>query len=213
MKQVPQPTIERLITYYRYLEKISVFDEVDYISSLELGKKVGISAANVRKDFSHFGEFGCKGVGYHVDNFKRSIKKILGFDREWPMILVGVGNLGSALVNYRGFRRMGLKFVAAFDCDLNKIGNRIGNLRVRSNKELDDFVQKTGVEMAVLTVPANEAVDVANQLVRSGIRGIWNFAPVPIELNLEEEIIVFSDDISSGLASLMYRTKTKSNTE
>lgn len=181
MKSVPQPTIERLIVYYRYLEKIAHFDEIEVISSHQLGQSVGASAAKVRKDLSYFGEFGCKGVGYDVKNLKKRLGEILGFNKIWSMILVGTGNLGRALVNYQEFVRMGLHFAGIFDCDLSKIGNRVGELVVKSNHEIKEVVQKREIKIAVMAVPASEAHQVGKSLVDAGIKAIWNFAPVPLK--------------------------------
>lgn len=203
MIAVPQPTIERLVVYYRYLRKKSQYDEIKVVSSLQIGKNVGVSAANVRKDLSYFGEFGRKGVGYNVNNLLKRLEKILGFNKFWPIILVGTGNLGRALINYQGFEDMGFKIVAAFDCDLNKIGNRIGKITVKSVKELETIINKKRIRLAILTIPGEEAQNVVDKLVKAGIKAIWNFAPVP--LDVKEEITVISQDLSSDVASMIYR--------
>lgn len=208
MKDVPQPTIERLVIYYRYLKKLVAIDEEKVIPSLKLGKSVGVSAAQVRKDLSYFGEFGCKGVGYNVRTLKLCLERILGFNKSWPIILVGAGNLGRALVNYHGFKMMGFHIVEIFDCDLNKIGNRVGGLTVRSTKEIATFVNEKNIKIAVVAVPADEAQIVAEKLVDSGIKAIWNFAPVILKMN--KDVIVYYEDMACSLVSLAYRLQHNS---
>lgn len=207
MDGVPQPTIERLVIYYRYLKKLAAHDDDKVISSLDLGHSVGVSAAQVRKDLSYFGEFGCKGVGYNVSNLKKSLEQILGFNRNWPIVLVGAGNIGRALVNYPGFKVMGLNIIAIFDCDLDKIGNRVGGLIVKSNKEIERVIKDKGVELAIIAVPVDEAQGVAEKLVKAGIKAIWNIAPVT--LKLPDNVLVYYEDLASSLVTLTYRLSQK----
>ncbi len=199
---VPRPTIERLVTYYRYLERLVQTGEQEIVSSTQLGNGVGVSAAQVRKDLSYFGEFGYKGVGYDVQNLKNCLERILGFNQSWPIILVGTGNIGRALVNYPGFKLMGLNIVEIFDCSLDKIGNMVGNLTVRSNKEINRVVTEKKIKLAIISVPAQEAQPVAERLVNLGIKAIWNFAPV--SLKLPDDVIVYYEDLASSLVSLTY---------
>lgn len=202
MKGVPQPTIQRLVSYYRYLRKLTKIDEKEVICSKKLGKEVGTSSAQVRKDLSYFGEFGCKGVGYDVQSLKNSLEKILGLEKEWSAILVGAGNLGRALVNYQGFKKMGLNIVGVFDCDLNKIGNRVGDLVVKSDREILSVVEKEKAKIGILAIPDSEAQTVAEQLVEAGIKAIWNFAPIP--LRLADDVIIYYEDLASSIVTLIY---------
>ena len=134
MKGVPQPTLQRLVVYYRYLKKLAEMDEEKVVCSKKMGEDVGTSSAQVRKDLSYFGEFGCKGVGYEISTLMRCLERILGVNKRWKVVLVGAGNLGRALVNYQGFNRLGIEIVEAFDNDLDKIGNRVGALAVKNDK-------------------------------------------------------------------------------
>lgn len=203
MKGVPQPTIQRLVSYYRYLKKLVELDEEKVICSQKLGAAVGTSSAQVRKDLSYFGEFGCKGVGYDIFSLKNSLEKILGLNEGWSAILVGAGNLGRALVNYQGFKKMGLNIVGVFDCDLNKIGNKVGDLVVKSDREIAAVVDKEEAKIAILAIPDSEAQEVAEQLVDAGVKAIWNFAPVPLQLS--DGVIVYYEDLASSIVTLIYR--------
>lgn len=199
---IPRATIERLPLYYRCLDKLEIFEESDVVSSKELGGKLGIPSTQVRKDLSYYGEFGRRGVGYDVDALKRSIGKILGVDRKWPALLVGAGNLGRALVNYQGFNKMGLEIKEVLDADLVKIGNKIGNITVKSMKELKDVVEKGNIQVGIITVPVNGAQEVADQLINAGIKSIWNFAPT--RLITPDDILIRNEDLAVGIVSLIY---------
>ncbi|MEC9488453.1 MAG: redox-sensing transcriptional repressor Rex, partial [Halanaerobium sp.] len=174
-QQIPKTTIERLPLYYRCLGKLEKKD-IEVVSSKELGDQLGIPSTQVRKDLSYYGEFGRRGVGYEVTDLQRHLEKILGLNQTWPIVLIGAGNLGRALVNYEGFKRLGLQFELVFDADLGKIGNRIGNLEVYSIKELDERLENKSVRIGVIAVPAASAQEVANLLVKTGIKAIWNFS-------------------------------------
>lgn len=201
MKGVPQPTIHRLVAYYRHLKRLVGKDEKTVICSKKLGHDVGTSSAQVRKDLSYFGEFGCKGVGYDIQGLKKSLEVILGLNRSWPVVLIGAGNLGRALINYQGFKKMGLEIVEVFDYDLDKIGNNVGNLVVKNVKNLDSIIS-LGIQIAILAVPVEEAQGVAERLVKVGIKAIWNFAPTP--LNLPPDVIIYHEDLSSSLVGLVF---------
>lgn len=208
MKDVPEPTIKRLVQYYRYLEELLKRSEdgEKVISSVMLGEGVGVPATQVRKDLSYFGQLGCKGVGYEIASLKRKLEKIIGFNERWPVVLVGAGNLGRALVYYDRFKELGLNIVEVFDCDLNKIGNMVNGIKVKSTKEMKKIIKERDIKIAVITVPAEEAVIVAKNLIEAGIKAIWNFAPIPLNF---EEIIIISEDLSSGIGSVFYKLKQK----
>lgn len=205
MKQrdyIPKATVERLPLYYRCLDRMSTYENIDVVSSKELGGKLGIPSTQVRKDLSYYGEFGRRGVGYDVDGLKKSIARILGVNKLWSAVLVGAGNLGTALVNYGGFLTMGLKITDVFDIDLAKIGNRVGNIVVKDMKEIKETVKNNDISIGIIAVPAGEAQEVTEKLVEAGIRSIWNFAPT--RLIVPEEIIVRNEDLSVGIASIIY---------
>jgi redox-sensing transcriptional repressor len=204
---IPKATIERLPLYYRCLDKLSTFEDIKVISSKALGGRLGIPSTQVRKDLSYYGEFGRRGVGYDVQSLKRSVGKILGVNKNWPAILIGAGNLGRALVNYEGFKKMGLEITNVFDADLSKIGNKVGPITVKSIKKLEETVAGDKVKLGVITVPASAAQEVADQLVEVGIKAIWNFAPTRIKVPHDVELR--NEDLSIGLISLAYHLSRK----
>lgn len=199
---IPKATIERLPLYYRCLDRMSLFENVNVVSSKELGGKLGIPSTQVRKDLSYYGEFGRRGVGYEIGSLKKSIGKILGINKVWAAVLVGAGNLGRALVNYGGFSDMGLKITNVVDADLVKIGNMVGDITVKSMKELEDIVVKDDISIGIVAVPANAAQEVTDKLVAAGVKSIWNFAPT--RLKVPEEVPVRNEDLAVGIASLIY---------
>ncbi len=199
---IPKATIERLPLYYRCLDKLDKFENEDVVSSKELGGRLDIPSTQVRKDLSYYGEFGRRGVGYDVHDLKKSVGKILGVNKKWSAVLIGAGNLGRALVNYGGFSKMGLDIVSVFDVDLNKIGNKIGSITVESSKNMENIIKKNGIKLGIITVPADSAQEVANQLVESGIKAIWNFAPT--RLYVPDNVVVRNEDLAVGIVSLIY---------
>ena len=206
---IPQATIERLPLYYRFLDRLSIFQEVEVVSSKELGGKLGIASTQVRKDLSYFGEFGRRGVGYNVQNLKKSLGKILGVDHQWPAVLVGAGNLGRALVNYKGFRKMGLDIVSILDNDLNKIGNQVDEIQVESIKKIEDIVAEKNIKIGIMTVPGEAAQKVADMLTEAGIKAIWNFAPT--RLHVPDDVTVRNEDLAVGIVSLIYHLQEQEN--
>ena len=182
-KQIPDIVVGRLPVYLRALTHLAA-EGTQVTSSHELGKRLGISAAQIRKDLSHFGEFGKQGTGYNIAFLRDQLKRILRVDREWSVALVGIGDLGRALAHYGGFVDRGFRIVALFDNDPAKIGQKVGELEIMGMDTLTDVVRERGVQLAMLTVPAAHAQKVAEQCVAAGIRAILNYAP--ISLNLPE---------------------------
>jgi redox-sensing transcriptional repressor len=178
---VPKAVVGRLSLYLRELQRL-VRDEHETTSSTQIGKLLGFTDAQVRKDLAYFGQFGYPGIGYRCSELIVEIKRILGTDRDWPIALVGVGNLGRALLGYKGFNRQGFRIVAAFDMDPDKIGKTIGGLVVHRMDELAAIAEQLSIKMAMLSVPVEAAQPVAEQLVEAGISGILNFAPVTLSL-------------------------------
>ena len=187
-KHIPRATIQRLATYVQVLENFSR-DNVEVISSNPLAEACGVNGSQVRKDLAYFGEFGIRGVGYHVKSLIAAITSSLGVDREWRMALIGVGNLGKAILNHGEFRSRGFNIVGIFDCDPFKIGEEISGLEVVCTKRLKERVADLGVEIGIITTPPERAQRAANYLVGAGIKGIINFAPariaVPEHIHLE----------------------------
>ncbi len=207
-RSIPPVTINRLCLYHRCLEKIteqkdSLFSP--YISSSEISHLTGINPAQIRKDLAYFGEFGLRGIGYPARELQLELKKILGLDKVWSVIIVGAGNLGSALLGYEGFKRRGFLIKAIFDRDRSKIGRRIHNLRISSIDKMEEFIKEEHIDIGILVVPAESAQEVANIMVKSGIKAIINFAP--LRLSLPPEIKVNNVDLSIEFEGLTYHLK------
>lgn len=205
-EKIPEATITRLSLYSRYLSKMERL-HVQKVSSVEIAQGVKGTPAQVRKDLAYFGDFGMRGVGYNVTSLNNIIKEILGLDRQWRMILIGAGNLGSALTHYAGFEKRGFKISAAFDNDVNKIGMTLNGLPILPITKLVEYIEENDVDIAVLAVPESSAQDVADILCGTKIKGIMNFSPsslVPCE-NIEIRQV----DLAVSLEALSYRIKSK----
>jgi len=177
--KVPQPTIERLPIYYRSLLEM-LREGITTVSSEDLGSRIGINSAQIRKDLTYFGEFGRRGIGYQVEGLIEHIVRILGVEKERKMILIGVGNLGTALIKYRSFSAKNFRIVAAFDNNPEKIGQDIEGVQVYDLDSLAAIVREKNVEVGIVTVPAVEAQKAVDFLVEAGIKGILNFAPAQV---------------------------------
>ncbi|HOK80273.1 MAG TPA: redox-sensing transcriptional repressor Rex [bacterium] len=204
IRKIPQETIRRMALYLRSLKKLKE-QKFQIISSNKITAYLNVSPDQFRKDLSYFGPVGKPGVGYRVNNLIHHLEKILGIDRECRIILVGVGKLGSALLGYPGFLNFNFTIVAAFDSDKEKIGKIIGHVKIYDVSEMAKIVPRLGVQLAILTVPAENAQQVAEKLVSCGIRGILNFAPV--NLNLSQTIRVLNVDMATELMTLTYFAK------
>lgn len=178
--QIPRIIIGRLPLYLRALSRLKK-DGFHYASSRELGKLLDISAAQIRKDLSHFGELGKRGKGYEIDFLINKLNQILNTDTVWKMIVIGAGDLGSGLTRYGGFLNRGFKVDAIFDVDPEKIGRQIGGLVVKDILEMCDYVAKEEIQIAVLAIPAMDAQNVIDDLVEVGITAILNYAPIYIK--------------------------------
>ena len=176
---IPNPAVRRLSLYLRQLEAFQRKDRRT-VSSKQLGESLGLTDAQVRKDFAYFGQFGHPGVGYRVEDLIAQVRRILGTDKIWDVLMVGAGNLGRALLAYKGFEQKGFRIVAVFDNDPAKVGRKSGNLIIQSLGELDTTIRHLGIRLAIVAVPADHAQEVADELVSAGIRGILNFAPVSL---------------------------------
>lgn len=179
MKRIADSTVRRLSLYLRFLEEFEQSGQAT-VSSEELARRGGTTSAQVRKDLSSFGSFGKRGLGYAVPELAQHLREILGLEREWRIIIIGAGNIGTALAQYRGFRQRGFSVVAVYDRDPRKIGTRWDGVLVRDIARLAEDVATEPPEIAVITVPADDAQAVVDLLVRVGVRGILNFAPAPL---------------------------------
>ena len=179
--EIPDVVVRRLPIYARTLNYL-LAEGARSVSSQELGERINVTAAQIRKDLSWFGEFGKQGIGYDVEKLLGHINRILGLTREWPVVLVGFGNLGQAIAHYEGFREKGLDIVALFDADPNKVGMAVGNLHVRPDNEMAEVVRRAHARLAIVAVPANRAQDVVDRLVAAGVRAILNYAPIIVQV-------------------------------
>jgi redox-sensing transcriptional repressor len=200
----PKAVVGRVSLYLRQLEACQEQGLVT-VSSTQLGRPIGITDAQVRKDLAFFGQFGCPGIGYRVDDLSDALRRILGIDRDWPTALVGLGNLGQALCRYRGFANRRFRIVALLDNDPAKVGQRIDGLEVAPLDDLPGAVARLGIVLALLAVPASAAQEVAEKLAACGISGILNFAPKA--LVLPNRVSVVSVDLSVQLEHLAYKVQ------
>ncbi len=198
--KVPQATVPRLARYLRVLHKLER-ENVPKVSSKELAERLDANAAQIRKDFSYFGEFGVRGVGYEVSYLIGELSRCLGLDMEWNVVIVGVGKLGTALARYRAFREEGFKLVGLFDSSRYVVGTELDGLTVQPDKGLAAFVRENKIDIAIITVPAESAPLAAERAIEGGIKGIVNFAPVKLgpvpgvfirQVDLSTELMVVS---------------------
>jgi redox-sensing transcriptional repressor len=200
--KIPTATITRLSIYSRYLE-VMAQEGVKIIASDKLAEKCGINPAQIRKDLAYFGEFGIRGVGYFVKELLFEIKRILGLNKTWKMALVGIGNLGSALLAHQNFIRQGYEFAAVFDVEPAKVGRRLPSGQVIYHlDELERVVKENNIEIGVIATPANRAQAVAQSLIEAGVKAILNFAPT--QLQVIEGMAVENVDFTVKLDNLAY---------
>ena len=200
-KKVPEGTISRLFIYLREIAELTKMN-IHKISSAELGERTNLSDAQVRKDLGYFGQFGVSGSGYDTRELKASLEKILGKDKTWNVVVVGVGHLGSALLAYPGFKEHGLNIVTALDSDARKIGKQVKNVTIQSIDELPKAIKDKKVSIGIIAVPAKETQEVADKLIKAGVQCILNFAPTT--LIVPENVKVKDVDLSRELETLSY---------
>lgn len=203
-KKVSVAVIRRLPRYYRYLNDLLKV-EVKRISSKELSERMGITASQIRQDLNCFGGFGQQGYGYNVETLYNEIGKILGVERRFTTIILGAGNMGNALANYTNFQKRGFDLIGIFDINYNRVGQKVNGIEILHTDELDEFVKKNNVDIAILTVPSRNISEIAERVVELGVKGIWNFSPQ--DLKLSEGIMVENVHLSDGLAVLGYIIK------
>jgi len=200
-KQISKAVIKRLPRYYRYLGEL-MEDNVERISSNELSKKMHTTASQIRQDLNNFGGFGQQGYGYNVKYLYTEIGKILGLEEDHNIIIIGAGNLGQALANYAAFENRGFILKGIFDVNPRLQGVSIRGVPIRMMDDLKTFVQNNEIDIAVLTIPKEKAIEVANMLVENGVRAIWNFAHT--DLNLPDNVVVENVHLSESLMQLSY---------
>lgn len=198
---IPKKAIYRLSIYHRCLQRLQDNGQ-ETVSSTALAKVAGVKPAQLRKDLAYFGQFGTRGLGYPVETLGSMIRDLLGRERLQPVVLVGAGNLGSALLRYQGFQKEGFEVICAFDADPDAARSRGVAIPVRSEREIEEFVQAENVKLAILCVPASYAQLIANRLVAAGVQGILNFSPVMLEL--PDEVVVNNVDLALELEHLSF---------
>jgi len=198
---VPKAVVSRLSLYLRELQHL-LHDGSRTTSSTQLGSLLGLTDAQVRKDLAYFGQFGHPGIGYHCDELVREIKQILGTNHPWPVALVGVGNLGRALLGHRGFSHQGFQVVAAFDVDPTKVGRKIIGIPVYGLDELPRVVKEKGIRLGIVAVPPTSAQEAADRLVAAGVDGVLNFASVT--LTLPKNVSTVGVDLAMELEQLAF---------
>lgn len=198
---LPKKAIYRLSIYHRCLEKLAA-NQVATVSSTTLARAAGVNASQIRKDIAYLGQYGTRGLGYPVDTLMLSIRETLGRERFQPVVLIGAGNLGSALLRYQGFEKEGFQVIAAFDADPEAAIRRGISIPVHHESELERFITKESVKLAILCVPAGFAQTMANRLVEVGVQGILNFSPVL--LDVPKDVTVNNVDLALELEHLGY---------
>jgi redox-sensing transcriptional repressor len=201
--KIPEKTVTRLSIYLRCLEELEA-GGVTSVSSRQLAERFGLNSAQVRKDLAYFGQFGVRGLGYYIAELKHNLERILGLKQDWEVALVGVGNLGSALIAYKGFQARGFKIGMAFDADPAKVGQVVSDVPIVEIAKLVQTVRRKKVKIAVVAVPATAAQSVADLLVEGGVTAILNFAPA--QLTVPDGIKVQNVDLSVLLKTLSYHT-------
>ena len=203
-KNISMAVIRRLPKYHRYLSDL-LDKDVQRISSKELSDIIGFTASQIRQDLNNFGGFGQQGYGYNVEALHIEIGNILGLNKVYNAVLIGAGNLGQAIANYSGFRKAGFEIKALFDANPRMIGLKIRDFEVLDSEKIETFVEEKNIDIAILCIPKNGAQDVVDRLVNSGIKGIWNFAP--IDLEVPNGVIVENVNLTESLFTLSYLMK------
>ncbi len=201
--KIPEKTVTRLSIYLRCLEELEA-EGVASVSSRQMAERFGLNSAQVRKDLAYIGQFGVRGLGYYLAELKHNLERILGLKQDWEVALVGVGNLGSALIAYKGFQARGFKIGVAFDTDPARVGQVVGGVQVVETAKLVPTLRKKKVKIAMLAVPAPAAQSVADLLVEAGVTAILNFAPA--QITVPEGVKVQNVDLSVLLKTLSYHT-------
>ena len=209
-KEISKAVIKRLPRYYRYLGEL-IESGIERISSGELSDLMSVTASQIRQDLNNFGGFGQQGYGYNVKFLYEEIGKILGIDRIHPLIIVGAGKLGQALANYVKFEKRGFKIIGFFDNDPKLIGERVRGIDIKMITELPAFLVENEVEIAALTVPKDSALEIMETLTCHGIKGIWNFAHIDLNLKVPAGVIVENVHLSESLMRLSYRLTHSEN--
>lgn len=206
-RNISMAVIRRLPKYHRYLGDL-IRNDVDRISSKELGERIGFTASQIRQDLNCFGDFGQQGYGYNVKELHAQISNILGLSKDYKIIIVGAGNIGQALANYSNFDKFGFDISAIFDVNPKLIGIKIRDVEIKDIDTLDGYMSENEVAIAILCVPGRAAQNVCDTLTKNGIKAIWNFAPV--DLNVPDEIVIENVHLIDSLLTITCLLNEKS---
>lgn len=199
--RVSSAVVKRLPKYYRYLGMIA--DKgIIRVSSQELSNITGLTASQIRQDLNHFGGFGQQGYGYNVEELRSEIEKIIGINKQYKTVVIGLGNIGQAITQYEGFKDSGFKIQALFDKSPKMIGKKVSGMEIKKIDALEDYLKKNDVQIAILSVPAESSQEICDKLVAGGIKGIWNFAP--IDLKLPEGVVLENVHLDESLYTLTF---------
>jgi redox-sensing transcriptional repressor len=198
-RNISMAVIRRLPKYHRYLADL-LRNEVDRISSKELGERIGFTASQIRQDLNCFGDFGQQGYGYNVKDLHAQISSILGLTRDYKIIIIGAGNIGQALANYSNFEEFGFDIDAIFDVNPKLVGIKIRDIEIRDIDSMDSYIKDNDVAIAILCVPGRAAQGVCDVLAQNGIKAIWNFAPV--DLNVPADIVIENVHLIDSLLTI-----------
>ena len=201
-KKISMAVIKRLPRYYRYLGEL-LDNNITRISSKELSERMNITASQIRQDLNNFGGFGQQGYGYNVDYLYNEIRKILGIDQKKNMVIIGIGNIGQALANYSNFEKRGFYLIGLFDNNPRIIGNTVKGIEIKDIEVIEDFLKENHVDIAILTLPKNRVAKVVKDLVGYGVKGLWNFSPV--DLQVPDDVVVENVHLSDSLMTLAYK--------
>ncbi|WP_054252223.1 redox-sensing transcriptional repressor Rex [Neofamilia massiliensis] len=205
-KRISIAVIRRLPKYYRYLEELES-QGVKGVSSQELSELTGFTASQIRQDFNNFGGFGQQGFGYNVKSLKQAISDILAHDQVKNAVMVGAGNLGKTIAKYSGFKDCGLNLIGIFDRNPNNIGQELDGIQIQDVKKIEGFLEKKKVDIGIIVVDKESAQDICDILVKHGLKGIWNFAP--IDLDVEDDVYVENVSFTESLLVLSYFLNNK----
>ena len=200
-KDISMAVIKRLPKYYRHLAEL-LRNDVDRVSSKELSEKIGFTASQIRQDFNCFGGFGQQGYGYNVKELYNEISRILGLDKKYSTVIIGAGNIGQAIANYSRFDKFGFDLQGIFDVNPKLIGMRIKDVEIRDLDQMESFLGENKIDIGIICVPQAQAQKVADLLVENGVKGIWNFAPLDIEV--PENVSIENVHLSESLLTLVY---------
>ena len=200
-RKVSIAVIKRMPKYYRHLSDL-LKNDVDRISSKELSEKIGFTASQIRQDFNNFGGFGQQGYGYNVKDLYTETGNILGLNRKYKIVIVGAGNIGQAIANYSRLDKLGFEIEAIFDRNESIVGKKIRDVEIKSNKDLEKYLSENKIDIGVVATPTDSAQETVDKLVASGITGIWNFAP--IDVDVPDNVAIDNVHLSDSLLTLVY---------